>query len=465
MTKNDFKQLPLDSSLLQAIHDCGYFSYTSIQKKALPLLLEGGDFLIQAATGTGKTATFCIPLIQSLSFEQSECSVLILTPTRELAHQVKEEFNRLGLYKKINCVCCVGREDFKKQAQQLKQKSPVLVGTPGRIFDHYLHGNLDLKKIKTLVLDEATELISNGLLEQVQLISQEIESYQTWLFSATLECESAFDFLSLHSPTRIEEGQSHQVYHQVHTYFYETPNLQEALNQIFTHEKITSCFLFTNTQEEASSWFNKLRKQGLSCSLLHGGIPQKKRREAIQKFKQGKSRLLISTNVAARGLDIKNASHVLHLQCPTDYDSYIHRAGRTGRHHDEGISIVLSDSFDSSSIKEQIKNETPIYQLPATVIDNQLHQPRLILDDNQVFKEKNSTLFIRAGKKDKVRSMDIVGALCSLEGITQENLGIIDIQATFSTVTLLNLSSQHLPSFDQFTIKGKRRKVEIKKTY
>ncbi len=463
MKKLTFNDLNLDKSLLEAIDDCGYLSCTQTQEKTIPSLLQGGDYLIQASTGTGKTATFCIPLIQHLDPLDLPASVLILAPTRELAYQIQDEFNRLGTYKKIHCVCLVGKESIQSQILQLKQRAHVVVGTPGRTLDLALQGHLDLSCIKTLVLDEATELISLGLLQQTQELVSKMSVNQTWLFSATLESVDSFDFLQLNHFRRIEETQTHQVHDQVQSYFLETDMLDQGLQQILTSVSIESAFIFTNTQEEANHVFRQLKDKKYRVSLLHGGLEQKKRIHALHEFKTGRTRLLISTNVAARGIDIDDVSCVIHYQCPLTYDSYIHRSGRVGRRHMHGISIVLSDASDLSSVKEIIQEETTPFSFPKKIINNHFQQSIKKEDKHYRFKEKNSTLFIRVGKKDKVRTKDIVGALCSVEGIVAENIGIINIQPSFTIVTLLNTSFSSLSVFDDFSIKGKKRKVELKR--
>lgn len=464
MEKINFKNLGLDSSVLEAIEDCGYTTCTPTQTSVLPALLDGGNFLIQAATGTGKTAAFCIPLIQNLSFETLHPTALILAPTRELAHQIQQEFNRLGLYKKIHCVCCVGKEEMQPQILQLRQRAHVVVGTPGRILDLHDLGHLDLSKIETLVLDEATELISLGLLEQVDDISQEMNPSETWLFSATLEDSALFDFLEMKDPIRIEGQQTLQVHHQVDSHFFEVNDLEDGLEDLLDYVPMESAFIFTNTQAEADDVYRFLKKKGLLCSLLHGGLHQKKRTQALASFKAGSTCLLVATNVAARGVDVDNVSCVIHYRCPFDKDSYIHRSGRVGRSSFTGLSIVLSDFDDPSSLKKQLQAETPAFQLPKHRAHNHLNKPLYREKKETLFNEKNSTLFIRAGKKDKVRSNDIVGALCSIDGLEKDDIGIINIQSTFTTVTLLNKPISSLPSFDNFSIKGKRRKVELKKS-
>lgn len=462
MKNKTFKEFNLDSALLEAIDDCGYFSCTPTQEKTIPSLLQGGNFLVQAATGTGKTAAFCIPLIQKLKFESTHPTVLILAPTRELAYQIQTEFNRLGLYKKIHGVACVGKESMSAQILQLKQRTHAIIGTPGRIYDLAINGHVDLSKIEILVVDEATEMISFGLLDQLEDLSNLLSVKTTWLFSATLESTNRFDFLPLENAVRIET-ETPLPEEQIQSSFFEAEDIDEGLDKILEFVPISSGFIFANTQQEATDIYHHLKDQGYRCSLIHGGLPQKNRHQALAQFKSGSSCLLIATNVAARGVDVENVSCVIHYRCPLDQDSYIHRTGRVGRKHFIGQSIVLSDSYDRSNIKEEIKKETIPFLFPKTKAKNTLHKALYREDQQATFKEKNSSLFIRAGKKDKIRSNDVVGALCSIENISQENIGIINIQPSFTTVTLLNINLDDLPSFDGFTIKGKRRKVELKR--
>ncbi|MFV0478978.1 MAG: DEAD/DEAH box helicase [Anaerorhabdus sp.] len=460
----NFNEINLHPSLQEALSDCGYFSCTSTQAKVIPALLKGGNFLIQAPTGTGKTAAFCTPLINQLQFEETTPTALILAPTRELARQIQHEFNRLGLYRKINCICCVGRESLERQKLQLKQRTHAIVGTPGRIQDLVNQGYIDLSQIKTLILDEATELISLGLLEQVQDLSRSITPEQTWLFSATLENVDQFDFLHLRDAQRIETHPE-ITNQQIQSFSFEVDDLDDGLLNLLQFVSMESAFIFTNTQQEATNVYQALIRHKYTVSLLHGGLDQKKRNHSLAQFKAGKSRLLVATNVAARGVDVDEVSCVIHYLCPLDWDSYVHRSGRVGRRHFQGKSILLTTFDDPSKVKQQILESCLSLPLPTVPAHNRFHLRLQKEDREQSFKEKNVTLFIRAGKKDKVRSSDIVGALCAIDSIEKEKIGIINIQPSFTTVTLLNTPPTIISSFDQFTLKGKRRKVEIQKLH
>jgi ATP-dependent RNA helicase DeaD len=456
-----FKEYNLDKRILQAILDCGYFTCTEIQSRALPLLLEGKNCLIQSKTGSGKTAAFCIPLIESINFDDPT-SALIMAPTRELAQQIQHEFNRLAIYKKINCVCLIGREDFKKQALQLKQKAHVIVGTPGRIFDHLESNNINMDNIKTLVLDEANEMVSLGLLEQVETIVRDLPKHTTWLFSATMDSDLLLYKLKVRDAEIITIDSPLEISNQIDTYHIQTENKEKILLDICNHCVIESMCVFVNTREETRQIASLLQDEGYLCSVLNGSMEQKDRTHSLNRFKQGKTRILVSTDIAARGIDVDQITTVIHYDCPLTIDSYIHRSGRTGRKEEQGTSITLISRDDTSSIKEIILNETEEFVIPSTIVQNNLHKSVRKEDKDINFNSKNTHLFIRAGKKDKIRNLDIVGALCSLKQFTADNIGIIDIQQNYTTVTLLNIDQSKIVNLQGIKIKGKNRKVELK---
>lgn len=459
--KTKFNEYHLDKRILQAIDDCGYTDCTEIQKQAFPLLLEKKNCLIQSKTGSGKTAAFCIPLIESIKFDDPT-SALILAPTRELAQQIQHEFNRLAIYKKINCVCLIGRQDFQKQALQLKQKAHVVVGTPGRIFDHLESDNINLDHIKTLVLDEANEMVTLGLLEQVETIVKKLPQHNTWLFSATMDSELLLNKLKVNDANIITIDSPLQISNQIDTYHIKTNDKENCLLELCTHLHIESMCVFVNTREETKQIATLLQKENYLCSILHGGMEQKERTQSLAKFKQGKTRILVSTDIAARGIDVDQITTVIHYDCPLTIDSYIHRSGRTGRKDEQGTSITLISKDDTSSIKNQILNETDSFVIPLERVDNHFNKSVHKEDKDSTIKAKNTQLFIRAGKKDKIRNLDVVGALCSLDEFNSDNIGIIDIQQNYTTVTLLNMNQDIIQNIQSVKIKGKNRKVELK---
>lgn len=459
--KTKFKEYNLDPQLLQAIEDCGYFTCTPIQEQTLPLLLEGSDTLIQSKTGSGKTAAFCIPLIEKIQFNDNT-KALILAPTRELAHQISHEFNRLALYKKLNCVCLVGREDFTKQALQLKQKAHVIVGTPGRIFDHLESSNIKLDEIETLILDEASEMSTLGLIDQVKTIVRELPPHKTWLFSATLGEMFRYKFLNLKNPAKVELDSSLEISSQIETFHISTNKKFDTVLSLLNSIEIDSCCIFINTREDTEYVARSLKDKGYLISMLHGGLEQKQRNRAIEAFKKGNTRILVCTDIAARGIDVDHVSLVIHYDCPLTLDSYIHRSGRTGRKDEIGLSITLLSDDDTSSIFETIENETDSYTIKDTKVKNQFNRPITKSDKDEKFKAKSYSLFIRAGKKDKIRNLDIVGSLCSTPPITGDNIGIIDVQDNYTTVTLLNIDPSVIKDITSIKIKGKTRKVELK---
>ncbi|MFV0379972.1 MAG: DEAD/DEAH box helicase [Anaerorhabdus sp.] len=461
MKKLKFKDINIDDKLKKAIEQRNYISCTPVQQACIPSLLKGNDHIIQAKTGSGKTAAFCIPLIEQLSFEDKNPTTIIVAPTRELAQQIHVEFNSLAIYKKVHAVLCVGKMPYKSQILQLKQRCQVIICTPGRIIDLINMDTIDLKYIDNFILDEACELVQNGLLEQVIELRSMISPKQTWLFSATLDNIDSFDFLELNNPINIRLNDPKEINQDIKSYYYNSQNIDQDLDKLLNYNKVTSCFIFANTQKETEEIFYNLNKKDYLVSYLHGALDQKKRNQTIDKFKKGKIRILVSTNVCARGIDVDDVSLVIHYRLPIDFDSYIHRSGRTSRNNKSGISIVLSNDDDKSNIKDQILENTQPFIFNKK-FNNSLDKPLLKENKNRNLEEKNCSLFIRCGKKDKIRSSDIVGALCN-NSVPYENIGIINIQNSFTTVTLLNTSSEVINALHFISIKGKRRKVEIKR--
>lgn len=454
--KKTFKQYNLDPKLQEALNDAQYSYLTKVQEATLSNLLSEGNYLIQAKTGSGKTAAFCLPLIEKIAFTDP-LSALIIVPTRELALQVQHEFNRLGLYKKIHCTALIGKTNFKDQINALKLRNHVIVGTPGRIFDHLEQQTLDLSTVKTLVLDEASELFTLGLQEQVLAIQKQMNNHFTWLFSATLDRELSLINQENYKLIKVDEM---EVNTAISTYHHLTTNKQQQLQLILNSFAMESCLIFVNTQEATTQLATFLKPFSL-CAVLHGGMPQNKRNLSLKNFKQGKKRILIATDVAARGLDISGLSHIIHYDVPTTYDSYIHRSGRTGRKDDSGFSICLIDPQEINQVAQQIIENSVSLQMPSSKIDNHWLQTINKPNQDQQFTSKNLTIFIRAGKKDKVRNIDLVGALSAY--LPFEQIGTINIQATYSTVILLNCEQELLAKLQNLKIKGKKRRIELKK--
>src|SRR5688500_9036434 len=340
-----FASLGLSADIVSALDALGYQEPTPIQSHAIPLLLSGNDVLGSAATGTGKTAAFALPMVEKLEANVRSVQGLILTPTRELAIQVAEAVHRYGANRRVTVVPIYGGQPIQRQLQILKRGVQIVVGTPGRVLDHIRRGSLDLAGVRRLVLDEADEMLDMGFAEDLDAILPEPPAErQTALFSATFPPRlNTLVKRYMRDPQRIEikaEVRKTPRVRQV-AYTVARPNKLEALGRILDVESPTSAIVFCRTRTEVDELTEALAGHGYSPEALHGGFVQAQRDRVMSRFREGVSDILIATDVAARGLDIQHVSHVINYDIPESPDVYVHRIGRTGRAGREGVAITL----------------------------------------------------------------------------------------------------------------------------
>jgi ATP-dependent RNA helicase DeaD len=344
-TRATFKALGLSPEVIAVLEELGYEEPTPIQSQAIPLLLGGRDVLGSAATGTGKTAAFALPLIERLDSKARTVQGLIMAPTRELAVQVAEAVHRYGRHRGVTVLPIYGGQPIQRQLSGLKRGVQVVVGTPGRLLDHIRRGSLDLSGIRYLVLDEADEMLDMGFIEDIEAILEETpKERQTTLFSATLPPRiNALVKRHLQNPERITikaEVRKTPRVRQV-AYTVPRPHKLEALGRILDLECPTSAIIFCRTRTEVDELTEAMASHGYSPEALHGGFAQAQRDRVMNRFREGVADLLIATDVAARGLDIEHVSHVINYDIPESPDVYVHRIGRTGRAGRGGTAITL----------------------------------------------------------------------------------------------------------------------------
>ena len=344
-TRPAFTALGLSDDVLRVLDELGYEEPTPIQAQAIPLLLAGRDVLGSAATGTGKTAAFALPLIERLDPKVRAVQGLIMTPTRELAMQVAEAVHRYGRHKGVTVVPIYGGQPIQRQLIGLKRGAQVVVGTPGRLLDHIRRGSLELAGVRSLVLDEADEMLDMGFIEDIEAILEETpKERQTALFSATFP-PRINDLVKRHmrEPERITIKAEVRKTPRVRQVAYIVPRPQklEALGRILDLESPTSAIIFCRTRTEVDELTEAMASHGYSPEALHGGYAQAQRDRVMSRFREGVADLLIATDVAARGLDIEHVSHVVNYDIPESPDVYVHRIGRTGRAGREGTAITL----------------------------------------------------------------------------------------------------------------------------
>ncbi|MBB5212295.1 DEAD/DEAH box helicase [Microbulbifer hydrolyticus] len=345
-TQLGFDQLGLPSEILNAVTKLGYETPSPIQAKTIPSLLEGRDVLGQAQTGTGKTAAFALPLLAGLDLKSKRPQALVLAPTRELAIQVAEACQSYAAnLKGFHVAPIYGGADYRGQIQQLKRGVQLVVGTPGRVMDHMRKGTLDLSGLKTLVLDEADEMLRMGFIDDVEWVLEQIpKERQIALFSATMPREIAKIARDhLRDPVDVKIKVKTETAETIRQRYWPVGGLHkmDALTRIMEAEPVDGTIIFVRTKNATVEIADKLAARGFASAALNGDMAQNLREQVIDKLKSGKLDIVVATDVAARGLDVKRISHVINYDIPYDAEAYIHRIGRTGRAGREGDAILF----------------------------------------------------------------------------------------------------------------------------
>lgn len=344
---NSFDELNLSPTLQRAIKELGYEKPSPIQAEALPLLMAAPtDFIGLAATGTGKTAAFALPMLERIDIKQKHVQALILCPTRELAKQVGDQINLLGKYHGARALMVYGGSSYGDQLHGLKHGSTVVVGTPGRIIDHIERGTLDLSALRTLILDEADEMISMGFKDELEKILQTVpkDSSNIWLFSATMsrEVRRVADTY-LRNPKQVQVNKKDMLSENVEQYYYvsQEANKPEILCKLIDAAEDFYGLIFCQTKALVNDLSDYLTARGYKVDSLHGDKDQRSRERTLQTFRDKQVQMLICTDVAARGIDVKGVSHVVNYSLPRELDSYVHRIGRTARSGKSGVAMSL----------------------------------------------------------------------------------------------------------------------------
>jgi ATP-dependent RNA helicase DeaD len=549
---SSFASLGLDSRLVDALAVLGYEEPTSVQAEAIPLLLQGRDLLGLAATGTGKTAAFALPLLHQLASrvraDGERPSALVLVPTRELAMQVAEAIYRYGKGMGVSALAVYGGTPFDVQLRALRRGVPVVVATPGRALDHIRRGSLDLGGLSTVVLDEADEMMDMGFAEDLESILQATPpERQTALFSATLPPRvAALTSRYLRDPVRVMvarevavDGEAPRV-RQV-AYIVPRAHKMAALGRILDVEQPSSVMVFCRTRNEVDSLAETLSARGNRTAALHGGLSQEQRDRVMKGFRSGGTDILVATDVAARGLDIAHVSHVVNFDVPAAAESYVHRIGRTGRAGREGVAITLAEPREHRllrGIEAQTRQRIQIATVPTvadlrarrlegvrasmreTLLAGELDSLRVVVESlaaefdvmdiaaaavrlmleregGEADQEEipqgppmrdeggragaartsrgpraagadgtrgapTARVFVGAGRKQKIRPGDLVGAIVNEAGVAASAIGSIQITDSFSMVELPEtLVDRVIEALRTSSIKG--RKVPVRR--
>ncbi len=482
-TTKTFQEYGLHQDILQALDLLGLKTPTPVQQQVIPQVMQKHDVIAQAQTGSGKTASYAIPLCELVDWEENKPQVMILTPTRELAMQVQQEITDIGKLKRIKAPALYGKHSFKMQEKDLKQKSHMVVGTPGRILDHLERGTLFTGAIGYLVIDEADEMFHMGFIEQVEeILSHLPKDRVTLLFSATMPKEVVrLAEQYLQDPVQVKiEGEKLSSRNISHNY-YSCDGMQsderiELLINVLKVHNPDSCIIFANTRAEVEDIYDALWDDEFSCGRLHGGMEQWERSEVMRDFKKGLFRYLVATDVAARGIDVENISLVVNYELPAERETYIHRIGRTGRAGQSGTAISLLERYEHRELQQLEKlleqtiaeltlpDEAQMAEAEAAFRVKMEEEPERKGNKNAALHEQITKLQIDDGKKAKIRPVDLVGTICAIPGVEAKDIGVIQILDWTSTVEILNGKGQLvLQTLQTKPIKAKVRKVRIAK--
>ncbi|CAN5406128.1 hypothetical protein BH09PSE6_BH09PSE6_10580 [soil metagenome] len=379
-----FDTLGLGSALLAAVARTGYTEATPVQARAIPLALEGHDLLVSSSTGSGKTAAFMLPALQKVlaareaakaGSRSTGARVLVLTPTRELAQQVAKAASVYGSAVPGLKVCSVvGGMPYGLQLKMLRGPLDIVIATPGRLIDHIGNGKIDLSSIDMLILDEADRMLDMGFIEDIEAIAAATPAKrQTLMFSATFDGAAARLAARLtRDPQRIEvlaakgEAANSQITQRLH-WADDTRHKDALLDHLLRDVEIDQAIIFTSTQRDADSLSERLESQGHVVASLHGGMPQGLRNKTLMRLRRGELRVLVATDVAARGIDVPTISHVINSGLPMNAEDYVHRIGRTGRAGRSGLAVTLANHNDAGMIR-RIERFTTM-PLPVTTIE------------------------------------------------------------------------------------------------
>ncbi|ASJ74704.1 ATP-dependent RNA helicase DbpA [Granulosicoccus antarcticus] len=451
-----FSSLPIRAELLEAVASLEYAEMTPIQAATLPQILEGRDVLAQARTGSGKTAAFAIGLLNKLDIQTFLTQSLVLCPTRELADQVASEIRRLASAlpnTKVLTLC--GGKPMQAQLASLKREAHVIVGTPGRILKHLEKGSLQVGGIKTLVLDEADRMLDMGFHDDImRILDKTNDIKQSLLFSATYPDEIKHISAAVQKnpvEVRMENSESSEQIDQV--FFRTTENgKKQALISVLENYHPASTLVFCNRKLHCQELTQALQGQGFSAKALHGDLDQYDRDESLIQFANNSISILVATDVAARGLDITDLSAVINYDLSHDTESHVHRIGRTGRAGSDGLAISLvlpNEDFRVQAIAELQNRRIHIQELPtrAGKSDGKLVPPTV-------------TLHINAGRKDKIRPGDIVGALTASSELNKDDIGKITVLDKMAYVAVVRAQAHKaLDLLANGKIKGRKFRV------
>ena len=419
---------------------------SEVQKQSIPAIAEGKNLFIQAKTGAGKTYAYLIPSVACVDPQSNDTQVLIIAPTRELAVQIGESAERICPHFNVHPVVCIGGLDIERQINALRHRPHIIIGTPGRLNDLLQQNRIRLNQLRMMIMDEADQIISTGQKEEVlSLLTNVPSGIQMVALSATSH-EEVMQFLPDNTEKLILD--ENRVNDRIDVRYVITENRQETLLHLLQHLPITTAIVFTNYKEDANQISELLQNNRILSSAFSSYFEEKKRLSILKQFKEGKIRVLVATDAAARGLDISDVSHIIHYDLPMDVQTFIHRSGRSAHQGDTGMTILMGK--DEQQISTYSDTCTPLSIDETYVCDLSIPYKKQEIQNNTL------KIRIHAGRKDKIRPRDVIGALCTIMDFN--DIGTLEIQDTFSSVILLNRNISLPP---RITIKGKSRKLSV----
>ncbi|MBQ7623943.1 MAG: DEAD/DEAH box helicase [Clostridia bacterium] len=453
MSEKAFESLNLSEEVLRAVKDEGWTEMTDIQESAIPHVLAGEDVIGQSSTGTGKTGAFGIPMIERINEKKKDPQALVLCPTRELAMQVCGELCKIAKYKDVKTVAVYGGQNMDTQLKGM-EGADVIVGTPGRIIDHLKRHTLSLNEVKTVVLDEADEMLNMGFLDDIRMIlGNAPDERQTLLFSATmptpiLRISQRFQ----KSPHLIKGDDGQTAFDLIEQYYCEVPRNKKTAcaAQLFKQTGAKRALIFCNTKIMVDILTKRLCEAGLSARSIHGDMAQGARTRVMSGFKDGSINLLVATDVAARGIDASDIDIIINYDIPEDPDFYVHRIGRTGRAGKNGASFTLvagsGEFFDMATVQERTGIQMKEYEIEgvdALPEDKKRVAPERKKEDRPRREKRRTSgsgktgrVKIDVGSKCDVRAVHVIDALIRFGKVSRGDIGDIEIGEDETTATV-----------------------------
>ncbi|MGN5456439.1 MAG: DEAD/DEAH box helicase [Candidatus Kurthia intestinigallinarum] len=423
----NFSELNISESTLKSLERMGFEEATPIQAGTIPLAVEGHDIIGQAQTGTGKTVAFGVPLIEKVDPKEPTIQALVIAPTRELAIQCSEELHKIGYGKRSKILSVYGGQDISRQIRALKNKPQIIVGTPGRILDHIKRRTLKLENVKTLVLDEADEMLNMGFIEDINAILENVPSErQTLLFSATMPPairKIADTFMT--EPESVKIKAKELTVDNIEQFFVKSQEREkfDILSRLLNVQKPELAIVFGRTKRRVDELSHALSIRGYIAEGIHGDLSQAKRLSVLRQFKENKIDVLVATDVAARGLDISGVTHVYNFDIPQDPESYVHRIGRTGRAGKSGVAVTFVTPREMSYLRivEETtkKRMTPLK--PPTADEALAGQQEVAVQQLKEIVEKNHLSTYRAMAEELLKDTDAIDLVAAaLKSLTKE---------------------------------------------